>query len=796
MNYVKIAFRNLWLNKTYSFLNLFGLAIGIVCAGLIFLWVEDEMQFDHNHQKRDRLYIARVNSKMENGWFTHSSAPAVMGPVVLAEVPGVENSCRTTEGDTRMLFTVGNKSVFASGKYADPSLFSMFTFPFLQGNSKQPFPQLYSLVITESTAKKFFGSEQNIVGRTIRMDNKQDYVISGIVKDFPKNSSIQFEWIAPFEIWYKQSQPWAGSWGNNNTTNFFELRQGASLVAVNHQLYDFVQKRAPQSTGHILLFGMNNWHLYSDFQNGKPTGSGFITYVRLFTLIAWIILLIACINFMNLATARSEKRAREVGVRKVLGAGRRRLILHFIGESIFMATISMLLGLLLIQLLLPAFNLLVEKQLQLGLSQPAHILALVGLVVICGFVAGSYPSLYLSAFNPVFVLKGIRAKAGSATFIRKGLVVIQFSVSVVLIIATLVIYQQIKYVKSRGLGFDKDRLIEIAMQGDMSKHIEPIRAELIQTGQVENVALADHATIYGGNNSDDLAWAGKTPGSKVLISWRSVSPDFFETSGLHFQEGRPFAITDTLNFEGPIKGANAIITESLAKLMGKGNPIGKRIYSENDTSMQVTVVGVVNDIVYGNMYGKPDPIIYFCTSPRFENTMYVRMKPNTDPGKILAPMEAIMKKYNPLYPFEYRFVSDQFNEMFYNETLVSKLSRVFASLAVLISCLGLFGLAAYTAERRTKEIGVRRVLGASISGVAALLSRDFLRLVMLASLVAFPVAWWLMNHWLQDYEYRISISVWIFIIAGALAFLIAVVTISSQAIRAAMANPAKSLRSE
>ena len=794
-NYLKTAFRNLWQNKTNSFLNIFGLAVGIVCAALIFLWVEDELNFDRFNEKKDRLYFARVNATLTSGVFTHWSTPGVLGPAALAEIPGIANSCRTTEGDTRMLFNIGEKSLYASGKFAEPSLFSMFTLPFLEGNPANPFPQVHSLILTEKTARKFFGDDKKILGRTVRMDNKQDYVISGVIKDIPENSSLRFEWIAPFDIWYQQS-PWAQKWENNSISTYMELKPGAQITAVNQRLYDFVQKRAPQSLGHVFLFGMNDWHLYGDFQNGKPTGKGFITYVRLFSTIAWIILVIACINFMNLSTARSDKRAKEVGVRKVMGAGRGRLAMQFIGESLLMATLSMILAVLIMNFILPAFNLLVQKNLSLGLDKPLHLAALFIITITCGLVAGSYPSLYLSSFNPVLVLKSIKLKTGSAAIIRKGLVIGQFAISVILIIATLVIYQQIRYVKSRGLGFDKDKLVEIKMQGDMSKHFESIKQELLHTGLVENVALSDHETIYGGNNTDELAWESKPPGNKVLVSWRDVSVEYMKTSGLKLLDGRDFEITDTVNFEKPPGIVGGIITESLARLMGKGSAIGKRIYSENDSSLHVTVVGVVNDIVYGNMYGKPDPVMFICTAPRFENTMYVRTKTGARPEQIIPALESVIKKNNPVFPFEYRFVDDQFNDMFYNESLVSKLSRVFASLAILISCLGLFGLAAYTAERRTKEIGVRRVLGASISGIAGLLSKDFIRLVVFASIIAFPIAWWMMNNWLQDYEYRISISWWIFIVAGALAIFIALITISSHAIRAAMANPAKSLRTE
>jgi predicted permease len=794
-NYFKTTFRNLWKNKGYSFLNIFGLAISIACAGLIFLWVEDEVNWDNNNIKKDNLYVARVNAVLDAGIWTHWSTPGIMAPSMQQEIPGIANTCRTSEGDTRLLFSIGDKPVYASGKYAEPSLFSMFTLPFVQGNAKTAFSQLHSLVITEKTAKKFFGDDKNIVGKTVRVDNKQDYVITGVLKDIPENSSLQFEWAAPFEIWYQQS-PWAWKWENNCVTTYAELKPGINVNTVNKQLYNFVQQKAPTSNGHVLLFVMNNWHLHDQFENGKPTGGGRIEYVRLFSVIAWIILLIACINFMNLATARSEKRAREVGVRKVLGAGKKGLVIQFIGEALMMAAFAAIAAVIIMLLVSPLFNTLVQKNLSLQLSSPLHLSALLIITLVCGLLAGSYPSLYLSSFNPINVLKGLKIKTGSAAFIRKGLVVFQFSISIILIIVTIIIYQQIQHIKNRSLGFNKNNLIEISMQGDMAKHFDAIKQDLINTGAIENVAISDHTIIDGGNNTDGLSWQGKTPGNKILVSWRDVSPEFFSVSNIKILEGRNFAITDSVNFDNSSLRPNVIITQSLANLMGKSSAIGKTVFDENDTVLHATVVGVVNDYVYGDMYGKPDPVMFACTPPRFANTMYVRIKPQANVQQALTKMEAVMKKDNPLYPFEYRFVDDRFNEMFLSEALISKLSSVFATLAIIISCLGLFGLAAYTAERRTKEIGVRKVLGASVTGITILLSKDFIKLVSISCLVAFPVAWWIMHDWLHNYQYRITISWWIFLAAGILAILIALITISFQSVKAAIANPVKSLRTE
>ncbi len=789
-NYIKTAIRSFKKNKVYSLLNVFGLAIGIACAALIFLWVEDEVNWDKFNLKKDNLYLIRENQKYDTYTATFGSTPSVMAPAMQAEIPGIANTCRIYDEDAT-LFSIGDKNLYASGIYSAPSLFSMFTLPFVQGNFKTVFAQQYSLVITQKAAKKFFGNEKNVVGKTVRIDNKQDYVITGVLKDVPENATLQIEWIAPFKTIYDQG-PWLHIWGNNSLTTYVELKPGVDPASVNKQLYNFIQQREPKANARPFLWNMSQWHLYDEFENGKATGGGQITYVHLFSVIAWIILFIACINFMNLATARSEKRAREVGVRKVLGAEKKTLIAQFIGEALFMAAFSALIAILLILIVLPAFNTLVQKNLSIGFGNPVHVAILFLITLICGLVAGSYPSLYLSSFNPVTVLKGIKLKTGGANFIRKGLVVLQFSISIILIICTIIVFQQIQHVKNRDLGFSKNNLIEASMQGDVSKYYAVTKQDLLGTGMVENIAMSDHTILYGGHNTASLTWEGKVPGTQILVSGRNVTNEFIQTSGLKILEGRDFIATDSITS----KVNNVIITQSLEKLMGKGSAVGKQIWNNNHPNYKLTIIGVVHDYVYGNMYGQPDPVAFSCVSPKDGNKMYLRIKPNINIEQALAKVEGVIKKDNPAYPFEYKFVDEQFNQMFLSELLISKLSRVFATLAIFISCLGLFGLAAYTAERRKKEIGIRKVLGASVSGITALLSKDFLQLVAISCLVAFPAAWWAMDKWLQNYQYSIGISWWIFVSAGFTAILIALFTISFQAIKAALANPVKSLRSE
>jgi len=805
-NYFKTTFRNLWRNKGYSFLNIFGLAIGIACAGLIFLWAEDELTFNNVNVKKDRLYQLNVNTTSNGNKFTMSSTPRPMAAAMKAEIPGIANAARYSDNDQQFLFSFSNdKPLYAKGRYTDASLFGMFTFNFIEGDAKNPFPQLYSLVITESTAKKFFGNEKNVTGKTVRIDNKQDYVISAVVRDMPENSTLQFEWLAPYEITVQDLKELgkkygivltdAMDWGSYGPNTFVELTTNANLAVINYQLKDFVHRKIADQKNETFLFPMKDWRLYNEFANGKPTGGGGIGQVRMLSLIAWIILLIACINFMNLATARSEKRAKEVSVRKVLGSNKKSLIAQFMGEAFMMSAIATIIAVLIMGISLPAFNILMQKNLALNVINPSHIIFLLIILFVCGLIAGSYPSLYLSSFNPVAVLKGGKMKTVRASFIRKGLVVTQFAVSVVFIISTIVVYSQIQHVKNRNLGFNRNNLIEISPQHDISKNFLLIKNDLLSTGLIENAALADHSTLYGGDTDDRFKWQGKSQDNKVGIAHRNVTPEFISTSGMEIMEGNDFS-NNTAS-----ETSNVIINESMAKMMGTESAVGKIIQSPRGNAdgmfTNMTVIGIVKDYVYGSVYaGKVGPLIIFCMPPEFQNVIYARIKPQSGAEQALAKIAEVMKKDNPAYPLEYKFVDDQFNQMFKNETLTSKVSTIFASLAIIISCLGLFGLATYTAERRVKEIGIRKVLGSSVVGITTLLSKDFLKLVAIACLIAFPVAWSIMNNWLLSYEYRIEIHWWIFLTAGITALLIALITISFQSIKAALANPVKSLRTE
>ncbi|MGH2643433.1 MAG: FtsX-like permease family protein, partial [Chitinophagaceae bacterium] len=501
-----------------------------------------------------------------------------------------------------------------------------------------------------------------------------------------------------------------------------------------------------------------------------------------------IILLIACINFMNLSTARSEQRAKEVGVRKTLGAQRGRLLLQFIMESVLLSVISTVIAIFIITIILPSFNALVGEQLVLHLFSPLHISCLIGIALVCGLVAGSYPALFLSSFKPVAVLNGLKLKGvNSAGWVRKILVVVQFSVSIILIICTLIIYLQINHVKNRDLGYNRHNLVFTTVQGNMLQHFGAIRNDLIQTGYVQDACLSDHEILRMYSNGGGWNWPGKDPNSQVLITFESASPQYVPTMGLNIMKGRDF-YPDMKE-----DSAKVLINESFAKIIGLKNIIGTVITNSGGT--KYTIVGVIKDFLYNSMYSTPSPLIVFSDT---SNSSYltVRYKPDANLEAAVSKTRKVISKNNPGYPVEINFVDADFNNLFKMESMIGQLAGLFAALAILISCLGLFGLAAYTAERRTKEIGIRKVMGASVRRIVGLLSKDFLILVIISCLIAFPVSWWIMHQWLQDYPYRITIHWWIFFIAGGLAIVIALLTVSFQAIRAAVANPVESLRTE
>ncbi|MDT0606366.1 ABC transporter permease [Croceitalea rosinachiae] len=789
-NYLKIAWRNLWKNKAYSALNIFGLGIGITCACLILLWVEDEVNYDSVFSKQDLIYYVPTNQTFEGEVYTFYSTPGPLAKDLKNEIPEISKSS-TTSGQ-EILLANGDNGINRYGRYVHPDFLDMFSLTFLEGEMNTALSRPDGIVLTQETAFALFGSDKNILNRVIQINNEFSFTVTGLIKNLPSNVTFDFNWLLPFERFElgEDDMSWTEEYGNNFADTFVELTPNANFKAVDNKVRSIIGSKmntTNNSPNEAFLHSIKDWNLRSDFKGGKKVG-GLIILVRSLVFIAFIILLIACINFMNLSTARSGKRANEVGVRKVLGSSKKRLVGQFMSEAIILAGISALFSIVLLLLLLPSFNILVEKQIELRLFEPIHILSLLGITLICGLLAGWYPALYLSSFRPAQVLKGVSKSQGSASVIRKGLVVTQFAVSIVFIICSTIIFQQIQHVRARDVGYEKGNLLNVAVSGNMIDKFLPIKEEMIASGTIEDVALTNSNMLSSGNNGSGLSWQGGSDTDDVLVRFRYVSPNFIGTVGLEFVEGRGF------NNDAIVDSTNVIITQSFAKLMGKNSALGKTITRGNT---EYRVIGVVNDYLYGDLYGngKTGPVMFF-NNADYANTMYVGLKPKSSATAALMVVENVLRKYNPAFPFEYRFENDLFNSRFKDEELVGELAKIFAALAIIISCLGLFGLAAYTAEQRKKEIGVRKVLGSSVSNIVQLLSRDFMGLVVIALFIAIPLAWWFMSSWLERFAYKVSIDPWVFVAAGVVAMIIAIVTVSFQAIKAALANPVKSLRTE
>jgi predicted permease len=784
-NYLKTTLRNLLKKKTYGFLNIAGLAIGIACASLIFLWTEDEWTFNHNFSKREYLYRIYENQTYEGKISTFHATPGPMANVVKADIPGIKNVARSG-GTGNQLFALGDKSINEAGDYVDSAMLSMLDLPFIHGRAINAFRQLHSLVINETMSKKFFGGE-NPIGKNLRVNNEQNYVITGVFKDLPKNSSFQFHWLAPLQN-IDHRMPWMQVWGANWARTYVELEPTANVALINKQLAGYIGTKIKDNTTACFLFAMNDWNLRDSFSNGKQDGGGRIQYVKLFFSIACIILLIACINFMNLATARSEQRAKEVGVRKVMGAGKGKLISQFIIEALLLSFMAVGIAIGLIYVTLPFFNSLVEKELWIRIAEPAHIVYLIAIGTVTGLIAGSYPAFYLSSFNPIGVLKGIKLKSSAGVgFIRQSLVVIQFSVSIILIIGTVIIYQQIQHVKSRDLGYNKNNLVYIELQGKLDEHFARVYHDLRQTGVVENAAISDGTAVQIGSNTDNYSWQGKDPSRNPLITWENVNATFLSTMNMKLAAGRDF-------YDNPALDSNhVLINEALARQMGKEGRVGGLIVEGETRTYQI--VGIVKDFLYNTMYEAAAPLLLY-NRPLGTHYLSIRLKSGAHLQEALTKVSAVLKANNPEYPVDLQSINDDLNQLFNTETLTGKLAGIFATLAIFISCLGLFGLAAYTAERRIKEIGIRKILGASVSGLVGLLSKNFLQLVGYSCLISFPLSWWALHNWLQSYAYRTPIHWWVFAIAGVLAMLIALATVCFQAIKAAMTNPVKNLRTE
>ncbi|GAB3916393.1 ABC transporter permease [Larkinella terrae] len=794
-NYLKIAFRNLTKNKGYSAINIGGLAVGMAVALLIGLWIYDEFSFDQYHENYDRIAQVMQQQTLNSEVKTSPAVPIPLARELRNSFDADFKHLVLSSWTNRHVLTFGDAKFTRTGNYMSPEAPAVLSLNMRKGTWKG-LNEPASILLSESTANALFGKADPL-GKMMKIDNKLDVKVTGVYEDLPYNTELRdLRFIAPWEL-YVASTDWVktaqdnSEWGNNSFQIFAQISDKADMGAVSAKIKNIKSNKGDKEElkfkPEILLHPMSRWHLYSEWENGVNAG-GRIQFVWLFGIIGAFVLLLACINFMNLSTARSEKRAKEVGIRKAIGSARTQLIGQFFSESLLVVAIAFVVSLLLAQLSLPFFNEVADKKMILLWSNPYFWLAGLGFSLLTGLLAGSYPAFYLSSFQPIKTLKGTRFRTGRmAALPRKVLVVLQFTVSVTLIIGTVVVYRQILHAKNRPIGYTREGLVSMHVSTpDIHDHIDAIRNELQKTGTVLELAESQSPTTDVWSNNTGFSWAGKSPGLQADFATIGVSHAFGRTVGWKFIDGRDFSRAFSSDSSG------FVLNETAVKFMGLKNPVGETI-QWNDRRFKV--VGVVKDMLMSSPYEPVKQTIYFIAR-RAGNFVTIRINPGSSTSAALETIEKVLKKYSPTSPFEYDFVDVEYALKFAAEERIGKLALVITVLAILISCLGLFSLASFMAEQRTKEIGVRKVLGASVANLWGLLSKDFVILVLVSSLLSGPIAYYFLNDWLQKYEYRTDLSWWIFIAAGLGALLITLLTISYQAIKVALMNPVKSLRSE
>lgn len=789
-NFFKTALRHLGKNKMHAFINIAGLSLGMAVAILIGLWIYDEVSFNKNFRNYDRVGQVIQNVTNNGEVQTWTSVP----------YPLADELRKNYGSDFKhivMAFSVGDhilalddKKLKSTGGFFEKDAPDMFTLKMLKGNSQMDDPS--SFLISQSTAKAYFG-DADPINKLMKIDNQFNVKVTGVYEDFPHNCEFaKLSFLSTWEMVYNNTD-WIKTmedpWRPNAFTLYVQLNENAGFASVSSKIKDAklkkVNPKLAQKKPALFIQPMSRWHLYSEFRNGVNTG-GAIQYVWMFGIIGVFVLLLACINFMNLSTARSEKRAKEVGIRKTVGSLRKQLIIQFFSESLLTVLFSFVLSVLLVQLLLPFFNGVSDKQMSILWSNPWFWIACIAFTVFTSLVAGSYPAFYLSSFRPVKVLKGTFKAGRFAAIPRKVLVVVQFSVSVILIIGTIIVYKQIQYAKNRPIGYTRDGLVTVPVTTDIHKHFDALKDELMQAGITTSMAEAGSPTTATWSSTSGIEWKGKDPNLSTDFSFIPISYDYGKTIGWQLKDGRDFSkdyATDT---------SAVILNEAAANFMGFKKPVGEVI---TWWGRPLNVVGVIKNMVMNSPYEEARPTV-FNLSTEQNNVIILKLNPTTSASTSLGKIESIYKKYDPAQIFDYNFADTEYEKKFRSEERIGKLAGFFALLAIAISCLGLFGLASFVAAQRTKEIGVRKVLGASIFSVWNLLSKDFLTLVVISFIIAVPVAWYTMHKWLTDYSYRVTIGWDIFFLAGILSVFIAIVTVSFQALKAAIANPVRSLRTE
>ncbi|HTK19518.1 MAG TPA: ABC transporter permease [Mucilaginibacter sp.] len=787
-NYLKIAWRNTLHNKVYSSLNIAGLATGMAVALLIGLWIYSQYSYDRFLPDYEQLYKVKLNFFHSGEIHTQSGSSLPLIEELKKNYPEVKHASETDWGGNHSL-VIGDKKLDPFGYTVGQDFLQMFSYTFVKGNINSAFSDPNSIVLTESIAKSLFG-DQDPMDKVIRIDNQTNIKVTGVMKDLPANSTLQFSYLLPFSL-LEETNPSQRKertdWENYSYLEYVELQPGANAEAFESKIKNILAKHQKTTKIEIVLHPAKDWRLLSQFKDGKAV-DGFIEYVRMFGIIGILVLVIACINFVNLSTARAEKRAREVGVRKSIGSSRRDLIIQFLTESLLITFAAFALSILLVQLVLPSFNTLTYGNITIPYGNGTFWMIMLAYVLITGLLAGSRPAFYLSSFKPVKVLKGTVQLGKQATLPRKIMVVVQFTCSVALIISTLIIYQQLQYAKNRPKGYNVDRLLFTDNSNDLQKHYEALKHDLLESGKVVSVTRSGSSMTYMPASFDIKDFPGKKPGESLEMATTSVSPEYFKTVGMTFVSGHDFAdgtVPDTLNI---------IINEAAAQRLRLKEPLNQLI-TTGYTKNALRIIGVVKNAIIGSPFYSAMPSLYVY-NPGWGGSILYRLNPNVNPPDAIKKIGTIFDKYNPSFPFNYRFADEAYNQSFLLEVLVGQLAGIFAGLAVFISCLGLFGLSAYIAEQRKKEIGIRKVLGASVLQVWKLLSADFVSLVSISCIIASPVAFYFLHGWLQKYDYRITIGPIAFLIAAALTIVITIVTISYQAISSALINPVKSLRSE
>ena len=794
-NYLKIAWRTMARNKVYSAINIVGLAVGMAVAMLIGLWIWDELSYNKYHQNYDRIAQVMRFQTLNGEIQQHSSMPIPLATEIRNNYPHDFEHVVISSWTEVHVLAYGDKSFTKPGNFMDSAAPEMLTLTMLKGR-RTGLEDPASILLSESVAKALFG-ETDPTGKLVKLDNKTALKVTGVYQDFPHNSDFnQVTFLAPWS-WYLTSQAWINEsqqeWDQNSFQIFAQLAPRVDINHVSGKIKHLIlanRKDVAHIKPAVFLYPMSQWHLYSDFKNGVNVG-GRIQFVWLFGIIGGFVLLLACINFMNLSTAHSQQRAKEVGIRKAIGSVRSQLIAQFFSESLLVVAVAFVLSLALVLLGLPLFNELAAKNLFLVWNEPFFWLCGLGFSLLTGLVAGSYPAFYLSAFQPVKVLKGTLVAGRFAALPRKVLVVLQFTVSVTLTVGTLTVYRQIQHAQNRPVGYNRTGLLTLQLTTpNVHEHFEAVRTDLLQSGAVTEVAESQSPTTEVWSNNGGFSWPGKDPNLQTDFATIGITFGYGKTVGWQFKAGRDFSRTFSTD------SAGFVLNEAAIKFMGLKNPVGKTIqWGGNDFKKSFKVLGVIKDMVMSSPY-EPVKQTVFYIMPYNGNFLNVRISPTISASEAMPKIEAVFKKYNPGTPFDYKFVDQEYAAKFAAEERIGNLATVFAILTIFISCLGLFGLASFMAEARTKEIGVRKVLGASVLHLWGLLSKDFVVLVIIAVGIATPIAYYFLSNWLQKYDYHTDLSWWIFAASGLGALLITLLTVSFQSIKAALMNPVKSLRSE